>query len=251
MTIVDVLNKKNGTTAQTISEAVGGYNGMTIADSLNILHKCVISTDIPDSVDLLGKVASDLQEDVTIMSGKFYGTLHYVTGYTGFSGDVEEQQGNYLVFKVVPPEGLTIGTNITIKVNGAALDSDGIMILRAKNAPLKNKIIVTASKDGYETLLWKLDPTGLVLEINDEVHTVTYNANGGTGEIEPDEVPYGNSVVLPDGSDYTPPEGKEFLGWAKTSTAQSATVVSPYTPDRDITLYAVWTDVVVEPDPGE
>ena len=96
MTIVDALNKKNGTTAQTISEAVGGYNGMTIVDSLNILHKCVISTDIPDSVDLLGKVTSDLQENVTIMSGKFHGTLHYVTGYTGFSGDKTEQEGYYV-----------------------------------------------------------------------------------------------------------------------------------------------------------
>ena len=59
------------------------------------------------------------------------------------------------------------------------------------------------------------------------VYKVTYNANGGTGTIEAVEVAAGESITLDDGSSLTPPEGKEFLGWAKTDSAQSATVVSP------------------------
>jgi phi13 family phage major tail protein len=73
-------------------------------------------------------------------------------------------------------------------------------------------------------------------------YTVTYNANGGTGTISPVTVTAGQSITLDDGTGLTAPEGKEFSGWAKTSTAQSATVVSPFTPTADTTLYAVWVD---------
>ncbi len=73
-------------------------------------------------------------------------------------------------------------------------------------------------------------------------YTITYNANGGTGSIDPVEVDAGESVTLSDGTGLTAPEGKEFAGWALSSTAQSATVTSPYTPTSDKTLYAVWVD---------
>ena len=73
-------------------------------------------------------------------------------------------------------------------------------------------------------------------------YTVTYNANGGTGTIDPVEVVAGESISVSDGTGLTAPEGKEFIGWAKTDSAQSATVTSPFTPDKDTTLYAVWAD---------
>lgn len=75
-----------------------------------------------------------------------------------------------------------------------------------------------------------------------EKFVVEYNANGGEGSIPSVSVFSGKSITLSDGSELTPPEGKEFVGWAKTDSAQSATVVSPFTPDRDTILYAVWTD---------
>lgn len=74
-------------------------------------------------------------------------------------------------------------------------------------------------------------------------YTVTYDANGGTGTIDPVTVNAGESITLSDGTGLTAPSGKEFLGWALTSTAQSATVSSPYTPPSDKTLYAVWGDI--------
>lgn len=82
-------------------------------------------------------------------------------------------------------------------------------------------------------------------------YTVTYNANGGTGTIESVEVTAGESITVDDGSTLTPPEGKEFVGWAKTDSAQSATVTSPFTPDKDTTLYAVWGDMTPDPEPTE
>lgn len=83
-------------------------------------------------------------------------------------------------------------------------------------------------------------------------YTVTYDANGGSGSIESVEVTAGESITVSDGTGLTAPEGKEFAGWAKTDSAQSATVVSPFTPDKDTTLYAVWVDAApVEEPAGE
>lgn len=78
----------------------------------------------------------------------------------------------------------------------------------------------------------------------DGTWTVTYNVNGGAGTIDAVEVNAGESITLNDGSTLTPPSNQEFAGWAKSSSAQSATVTSPFTPTKDETLYAVWTAAV-------
>ena len=83
----------------------------------------------------------------------------------------------------------------------------------------------------------------------DGTWTVTYNANGGTGSIDAVEVNAGDSITLNDGSTLTAPEGKEFVGWAKSSSAQTATVASPFTPTKDEILYAVWGDVTPVEEP--
>ena len=83
----------------------------------------------------------------------------------------------------------------------------------------------------------------------DGTWTVTYNVNGGTGSIDAVEVNAGDEIVLNDGSGLTAPEGTEFVGWAKSSSAQSATVTSPFTPTKDETLYAVWV-TIAESEPG-
>ena len=75
-------------------------------------------------------------------------------------------------------------------------------------------------------------------------YTVSYDANGGSGTIEAVEVTAGESMTVSDGTGLTAPTGKTFAGWAKTSSAQSATVTSPFTPTKDTVLYAVWTDAV-------
>lgn len=74
--------------------------------------------------------------------------------------------------------------------------------------------------------------------------TVTYDENGGTGSVDAQTVIAGNSITLSDGTGITAPEGKEFAGWATEATATEADVTSPYTPTENVTLYAVWTDVV-------
>lgn len=76
-----------------------------------------------------------------------------------------------------------------------------------------------------------------------DILTVTYNANGGTGTVAAVNVAAGDSITLSDGTGLTAPEGKEFAGWAKSSSAQNPTVTSPYTPTESVTLYAVYTAI--------
>ena len=83
-----------------------------------------LSTDIAVDFDLLGKVVADLQEDTAVNTSKIFGTLHYLTDYTGFSGDPELQEGNYLAVKAVNNVG---ATKITIQFAGKSeivLDPD-------------------------------------------------------------------------------------------------------------------------------
>ena len=69
---------------------------------------------------------------------------------------------------------------------------------------------------------------------------MTYDVNGGTGDVAPVSVDVGDSVTLDDGSGITPPSGETFAGWATTNDASVPDVSSPYTPSGDVTLYAVY-----------
>ena len=88
-----------------------------------------VSSDIDVATNLLGKVVTDLQEDVAIADGAITGTLHYLDDYTGFSGDPAEQEGNYLVVVCEAQEGDTITAALTNGIHGpVTLDPDGILI---------------------------------------------------------------------------------------------------------------------------
>lgn len=113
------------------------------ADKDNALAAYTIDADIADSVDLLGKKASDLQKGVFIVDGKVFGTLKYVTGYTGFSGRADEQEGYYLVLHYACEDA------DSIKVNGVTLDEDGLHILIMKKKGGNIKVEVIKDSDSY------------------------------------------------------------------------------------------------------
>lgn len=114
-----------------------------VAAQSNELAAYTIDADIEDSVDLLGKKASDLQEGVFVVDGKVFGTLKYVTGYTGFSGRADEQKGYYLALHYECEDA------DSIKVNGVTLDSDGIHILIMKKKGGNIKVEVIKDSDSY------------------------------------------------------------------------------------------------------
>ena len=71
---------------------------------------------------------ADLQSDIEISEdGAITGTLLYVDDYTGYSGDVEEQSGNYLALHFDGPDDATIKVKLNIE---ATLDEDRICIFR-------------------------------------------------------------------------------------------------------------------------
>ncbi|MBQ6447135.1 MAG: hypothetical protein IJJ10_06685 [Bacillus sp. (in: Bacteria)] len=104
------------------------------------------------TTNVLGKLTSALQSDVAINNGVITGTLAYVTGYTGFSGKVAEQSGNYLVLKANSVEGAVITAEL---IGGdlkhpVTLDEDKNIVFRIKNN--NQKIEFKTTKDGVTSV---------------------------------------------------------------------------------------------------
>ena len=81
-----------------------------------------------------------------------------------------------------------------------------------------------------------------LLAASGETYRVTFDLMGGTGSVDDETVTAGESITLEDGTNITPPVGKEFSGWATNAAATTPNVTSPYTPSGDVTLYAVYVD---------
>lgn len=101
----------------------------------------ITDVEIDASEDLLGKVVSDLQEDVEVLDNKITGTLKHVTDYTGFSSDPELQEGNYLAIHNIS----NLDDPIVVELIGGfygptTLDADGIIILKIANTDQKVKV---------------------------------------------------------------------------------------------------------------
>ena len=124
-----------------------------------------IRADISTSEDLLGKSVTDLQSNIAIGSDSISGTLKYVTGYTGFSGNTEEQSGNYLALKC---DGLPEADEVTFELVGGTvghpvtLDSDRLIVVRITD--IENQYIVVTATKGGTTMSKTLYLTGLTLE---------------------------------------------------------------------------------------
>ena len=123
-----------------------------------------VDADISASEDLLGKHADDLQTDLVISKGAISGTLNYVTGYTGFSGDTNEQSGNYMALhiEVEDEPDATITVELVGGIHGpVVLDPDGLIIFRIRST--EQSIKITASKEGYDDTVQTFTLTGLTL----------------------------------------------------------------------------------------
>lgn len=111
--------------------------------------------------DLFGKVASDLQEDIEV-GDDIKGKLFYIDDYTGFSGDVEEQSGHYIVLKATANNGATITGEVVGGTHGAVtLDSDGLIVCRVVSNEQSIQFVATTD---LETKTITLALSDLVLE---------------------------------------------------------------------------------------
>lgn len=124
----------------------------------------ICDADISATFDLLGKYVDDLQESIEIGEDTISGTLKKVTDYTGFSGDVSEQSGNYLALHCdsVGAAGATVKVELVGGVHGeVTLDPDRIIVIRVTST--EQKVKITASKSGLESEVKEYKLTGLTL----------------------------------------------------------------------------------------
>ena len=171
MSIVEKLRKlirsKGGSPIGVMTIADGVKKLQKMEDSANPLSALTVDVEIAAAEDLLGKVVADLQKDIVVGVDKITGTLKYVTGYTGFSGDAAEQSGNYIALHASIPEvtGATIKFKHNAKAGEATLDSDGLIVFRVDPKYMNEDLKVTfvASKDGYAPYSKSFDLTKLVL----------------------------------------------------------------------------------------
>ena len=81
-----------------------------------------------------------------------------------------------------------------------------------------------------------------------DTFTVSYNANGGSGEIiDSNSYTIGSAVTLKENS-FTAPENKEFKEWNTKADGSGASYApgSTFPILKDTTIYAIWKDSVIE-----
>lgn len=121
-----------------------------------------IDFNITDSIDLFGKVVSDLQSSVAESDNEITGTLKYITNYTGFSSKVEEQSGNYLVLHVDTNSKDDVYVEVVNGYSGPVkLDSDKIIVLRIADKDTQSIKVTTGN------LVEDYDISGLTIEISE------------------------------------------------------------------------------------
>ena len=118
------------------------YSAIILEEAVNVT--LTVSPTDP-STTRYGKEVDDLQSNIEINEGslQIVGTSRYVTGYTGFSGDVEKQSGNYLAldFTATPAEA-----KIYLEVIGGDSEGnpvecdDGYCVFRIANRNQKIKV---------------------------------------------------------------------------------------------------------------
>ena len=114
--------------------------------------------------DVLGKTVGELQSGVKINGSTISGTLNLVDDYTGFSGNVAEQSGHYLVLKATTENA---SDTITVELVGdtvghpVTLDSDRNIVLRIANTSAQSVRVVATNGTSTVTKTYSL--TGLTL----------------------------------------------------------------------------------------
>lgn len=114
-----------------------------------------------------GKTVSELQTGVSVGDSEITGTLHYVTGYTGFNAsEVSEQSGNFLALDFSSeqwPDTLKVevvgGTKGPVTLNS----EDHFCVFRIANKSTQ-KVKVTAEASGKTPFNVTYDLSKLVCE---------------------------------------------------------------------------------------
>lgn len=110
---------------------------------------------------LYGKQVNTLQTGVSIDGDVITGNLSYISDYTEFSDQPEEQTGNYLALNVSSDEGATITGEVIGREGVPKTISDGYIVVRVTNKDTESLKLTATKEDNSVTKTYKF--TGLTL----------------------------------------------------------------------------------------
>ncbi len=139
----------------------GRFSGALVKPYSAIVYEFVynLTMDVQaedSSVTVLGKLVADIQQNVFVNDNSIQGTLKYVSNWTGYSADPEENSGYFVVLKYEASEGSTT----TIQTIGGytddrviALDQDMQSVTRFKDNKQKLKVVTTLNGETITKIL--------------------------------------------------------------------------------------------------
>ena len=133
----------------------------------------------------------------------------------------------------------------SLGLNGLA--SPNINYKPAADLPAGTYTATVAVKDSESETMASFNISVKVLPKSDPVtHTVSFNANGGTGTMADVTVTGASAAYTLPACGFTAPQGTQFKGWA-TSANGAVLTDATITVTEDITLYAIWEKTSVTP----
>ena len=135
------------------------------AIALELTYSAILGVEPEDPATvILGKAVSSLQEDVVVHDKFIKGTLKYVTGYTGYSEEVDQQSGNFLALKFDVSDGATTTVQLLggPNKNPVTLDNEANAVFRITDRNTQRIKVVTTLGDDTITKVYSL--AGLSIE---------------------------------------------------------------------------------------
>ena len=135
------------------------------AIALELTYSAILGVEPEDPATvILGKAVSSLQEDVVVHDKFIKGTLKYVTGYTGYSEEVDQQSGNFLALKFDVSDGATTTVQLLggPNKNPVTLDNEANAVFRIADRNTQRIKVVTTLGDDTITKVYSL--AGLSIE---------------------------------------------------------------------------------------
>lgn len=239
--------------AQTIqlAAAVQGTGEYTQNVTWSISGNKVVGTTI-SSTGLLTLAAGEF------LTGETPVVEHDIT-VTATSVDNNGVSGTYVVTCVTPSVSLTYDANggTEEQVDLSSPYTKGVTVTTAVGTTF-----VAPEGKAFDRWAWNADGTGDVVPATFEItantviyalwkniYTITYDANGGTGEMTDTSNPYdaGEEVTVAANAFASPPDAT-FVKW-NTAADGSGTDYAPtetFDIGEDTTLYAIWQYAIVE-----
>ena len=139
----------------------GRFSGALVKPYSAIVYEFVYNLTIDiqatdPTTTVLGKLVSDVQQNVFVNDNSIQGTLKYVSDWTGYSADPAENSGYFVILSYEASEGATV----TVETIGGytdgrvqELDVDMTTVTRFKDNKQKLKVVTTLNGDTITKIL--------------------------------------------------------------------------------------------------